>query len=72
MTPANTALSERRDRCLDGFPMFTVDTFQIRSVGIWAEVWRPEIAAAINNLLRGLNGPLTNEELMQLKNSGRK
>ena len=31
-----------------------------------------KIAAAINNLLRGLNGPLTNEELMQLKNSGRK
>jgi len=31
-----------------------------------------KIAAAINNLLRGLNGPLTNEELMHLKNSGRK
>jgi prevent-host-death family protein len=31
-----------------------------------------KIAAAINNLLRGLNGPITNEELMQLKSSGRK
>jgi len=31
-----------------------------------------KIAAAISNLLRGLNGPITNEELMQLKNSGRK
>jgi len=31
-----------------------------------------KIAAAINNLLRGLHGPITNEELMQLKSSGRK
>ncbi len=31
-----------------------------------------KIAAAINNLLRGLHGPITNEALMQLKSSGRK
>ena len=31
-----------------------------------------KIAAAINNILRGLNGPLADEELTLLNNAGRK